>query len=137
LLELIFLAGCVVSGFGITYLTGIALSFEERVAFGAVLGAMAVAVPSFILSMAVRDVTAATVLISAGVVLVAAGVVVYQHRVSWSRTRRAHDRAGRRRSRRRVIRGRWPRSRSSAPRGRFTSCTRPTSINPMGCGRAT
>ncbi|HTE85016.1 MAG TPA: hypothetical protein VK821_09795 [Dehalococcoidia bacterium] len=36
----ILLAGCVVAGFGITYLSRIALNFEERLAFGTVLGAM-------------------------------------------------------------------------------------------------
>src|SRR3989441_9213055 len=58
----IVLVGCVVAGFGITYLSSLALSFEERFAFGTVLGAMAVSVASFALSMLVRDVTLATVL---------------------------------------------------------------------------
>src|SRR5438445_12314775 len=58
----ILLVGCVVAGFGITYLSSLALSFEERFAFGTVLGAMAVSVASFALSMLVRDVTLATVL---------------------------------------------------------------------------
>ena len=47
----ILLVGCVVAGFGITYLSGIALNLEERLAFGTVLGAMAVSVASFVLSM--------------------------------------------------------------------------------------
>src|SRR5438445_286129 len=58
----ILLVGCVVAGFGITYLSSLALRFEERFAFGTVLGAMAVSVASFALSMLVRDVTLATVL---------------------------------------------------------------------------
>jgi hypothetical protein len=58
----VFLAGCVAAGFGITYLCGIALSFEERIGFGAVLGAMAVSIVSFIASLVVRDVTLFTVL---------------------------------------------------------------------------
>src|SRR5207245_7537611 len=33
----ILLVGCVVAGFGITYLSSLALSFEERFAFGTVL----------------------------------------------------------------------------------------------------
>ena len=74
-----YLALCVVAGFGITYLTGIALHLEERIAFGAVLGAMAVASASFVLSLAVRDVTVLTVL--AGLVIAlgaAAAAVVWQ-----------------------------------------------------------
>ena len=58
----ILLVGCVVAGFGITYLSGIALNLEERLVFGTVLGAMAVSIASFLLSMLVRDVTAGTVL---------------------------------------------------------------------------
>src|SRR6202158_1992686 len=57
----ILLVGCVVAGFGITYLSGIALNLEERLAFGTVLGAMAVSVASFVASMVVRDVTLGTV----------------------------------------------------------------------------
>jgi hypothetical protein len=66
-----YLALCVVAGFGITYLTGIGLHLEERIAFGAVLGAMAVAASSFVLSLGVRDVTALTVLL--GLVIALAG----------------------------------------------------------------
>ncbi len=58
----ILLVGCVVAGFGITYLSQIALNLEERLAFGAVLGAMAVSLATFLLSMVVRDVTLGTVL---------------------------------------------------------------------------
>src|SRR6266404_9942037 len=69
----ILLVGCVVAGFGITYLSGLALSFEERLAFGTVLGAMAVSVASFALSMVLRDVTLATVLTG---IVIAVGVGV-------------------------------------------------------------
>ncbi|TMD93176.1 MAG: hypothetical protein E6I73_00835, partial [Chloroflexi bacterium] len=58
----ILLVGCVVAGFGMTYLSGIALNLEERIAFGAVLGAMAVSTATFVLSMVVRDVTLGTVI---------------------------------------------------------------------------
>jgi hypothetical protein len=58
------LAACIVAGFGITYLSQVKLNLEERIAFGTVLGAMAVATVSFVLSMAVRDVTSFTVLIA-------------------------------------------------------------------------
>ena len=61
---MLLLAACVVAGFGITYLSQVELNLEERIAFGTVLGAMAVATVSFILSMAVRDVTLFTVLIA-------------------------------------------------------------------------
>ncbi len=58
----IVLVGCVAAGFGITYLSGVSLNLEERLAFGTVLGAMAVAAASFLLSMLAHDVTATTVL---------------------------------------------------------------------------
>ena len=61
---MLLLAACVVAGFGITYLSQVELNLEERIAFGTVLGAMAVATVSFVLSMAVRDVTFLTVLIA-------------------------------------------------------------------------
>jgi hypothetical protein len=60
------------AGYGLTYLTGIGLLLEERIAFGAVLGAAAVAGLSFLVSLAARDVTVATVLAALGVSLVAA-----------------------------------------------------------------
>jgi hypothetical protein len=59
---LLVLAACVVAGFGITYLSQVELNLEERIAFGTVLGAMAIGTVSFVLSMAVRDVTPVTVL---------------------------------------------------------------------------
>ena len=74
-----YLALCVAAGFGITYLSGIPLHLEERIAFGAVLGAMAVAASSFVLSLAVRDVTVLTVLLGLLIALAgAAAVVVWQ-----------------------------------------------------------
>jgi hypothetical protein len=56
------LTACIAAGFGITYLSQVDLKLEERIAFGTVLGAMAVATVSFVLSMAVRDVNLFTVL---------------------------------------------------------------------------
>jgi hypothetical protein len=77
---LLMLAGCVVAGFGITYLSGVALTLEERVAYGTVLGGMAVASVSFVFSMVARDVTVATVL-TATVIGVAGGcAVAVRHR---------------------------------------------------------
>jgi hypothetical protein len=74
-----YLALCVASGFGITYLAGIGLHLDERIAFGAVLGAMAVAASSFVLSLAVRDVTVLTVLLGLAIVLAgAAAALVWQ-----------------------------------------------------------
>jgi hypothetical protein len=71
-----FLAACVAAGFGLTYLIGIALLLEERIAFGAVLGATAVAASGFLLSLVVRDVTVATVLLALGIALLVAAVAV-------------------------------------------------------------
>lgn len=65
-----FLTACVAGGFGLTHLSGIALKLEERIAFGAVLGAMAVAASSFALSELVRDVTPLTALGGLAVVVV-------------------------------------------------------------------
>src|SRR5260370_9700916 len=48
----ILLVGCMVAGVGITYLSGIALNLEERLAFGTVLGALAGSVAAFALSLA-------------------------------------------------------------------------------------
>ncbi len=48
------------AGFGLTGLSGVALKLEERIVFGAVLGAMAVAASSFALSALARDVTLLT-----------------------------------------------------------------------------
>jgi hypothetical protein len=75
----IVLVTCVASGFGITYLSGIALNFEERLAFGTVLGAVVFCVISFLLSLVVRDVTAGTVFAAAAFSLVAGGVAVWTH----------------------------------------------------------
>lgn len=64
------------AGFGLTYLIGVPLLLEERIAFGAVLGAAAVAGLGFALALVVRDVTLLTVLLALGIVLVIAGVAV-------------------------------------------------------------
>jgi hypothetical protein len=69
----------VAAGFGLTYLIGIGLLLEERIVFGAVLGATAVAALSLVLSLAVRDVTALTVLAALGVVvLLGAAALAWQ-----------------------------------------------------------
>jgi hypothetical protein len=93
-MALLVLAGCVLAGFGITYLSGVALSLEERVAYGAVLGAMAVASLSFVFSMVVRDVTAATVLVATTIAVVAGCAIAFGHRSTF-----ASDLAG--------LRARW------------------------------
>ena len=61
-----------VAGFGITYLSGIGLNLEERIVFGVVLGAMAVAAASFAPSLVFRDITEATALLGLAVALGAA-----------------------------------------------------------------
>src|SRR5256886_11933011 len=76
----ILLGGCVLAGFGITYVSGIALTLEERLAFGTVLGAMAVAVVGFVISMIVRDVTLATVLVATAVALCTGGAALFLRR---------------------------------------------------------
>jgi hypothetical protein len=69
----------VAAGFGLTYLIGIDLLLEERIAFGAVLGAATVAAFSFVLSLVVSDVTALTVLAALGfVVVIGAGAAAWQ-----------------------------------------------------------
>ena len=80
----LFLAACAAAGFGITYLSGIALSFEERIVFGVVLGAMAVAAFTFVLSMVARDVTPATALagLAAGLAFGAAGMGLSRARLA-------------------------------------------------------
>ncbi|HET9780504.1 MAG TPA: hypothetical protein VFR33_01895 [Candidatus Dormibacteraeota bacterium] len=57
----LFLAACAAAGFGITYLSGVPLEFEERIVFGTVIGAMAVAAATFVPAFVARDVTAVTV----------------------------------------------------------------------------
>jgi hypothetical protein len=69
----------VVAGFGLTYLAGIGLLIEERIAFGAVLGAMAVTVVSFLLSLAARDVTVPTVLAGLVTALIVAVAAIVRH----------------------------------------------------------
>ncbi|HKC19256.1 MAG TPA: hypothetical protein VKE27_06440 [Candidatus Dormibacteraeota bacterium] len=69
----LFLAACAAAGFGITYLSGVALDLEERILFGVVLGAMVVAAASFVPALLLRDVTPLTVWIGL-VVAIALGV---------------------------------------------------------------
>ena len=76
----LFLAACAVAGFGITYFSGIRLNLEERVAFGAVLGAMAVSAATFVFSMVAQDVTVTTVLGGLAVVLAVAAVALVRAR---------------------------------------------------------
>jgi hypothetical protein len=56
-----------------TYLSGIAFTLEERIVFGAVVGAMAVSVTTFVPALLVRDVTVLTVLLGLAVSVVAGG----------------------------------------------------------------
>src|ERR1051326_4058814 len=72
-----FFLACAVAGFGITYLSGTALTLEERVVCGSVLGAMAVTATTFVASMFFRDVNLTTVAIGlfAALALAAAGAV--------------------------------------------------------------
>jgi hypothetical protein len=80
----VLLVGSIVAGFGITYLSGAALNLEERLAFGTVLGAMAVAGSSFVLSMVIRDVTVGTVVLGLAIALAigAAAAIVKRDNVA-------------------------------------------------------
>src|SRR5438105_2473888 len=78
--SVLFLAACAAAGFGITYLTGIALNFEERLVFGAVLGAAAVSATTFIPALLIRDVTLLTVLSGLGAALALGAVAVLASR---------------------------------------------------------
>src|SRR6266480_8117264 len=71
LLELagLFLAASAAAGFGITYLSGAAFNLEERVVFGSVLGAMTVALTTFVPALLIKDVTLLTVLFGLAVTL--------------------------------------------------------------------
>jgi hypothetical protein len=55
-----FLVVAGVAGFGITYLSGVRLTLEERVIFGTVLGAAVVSITTFVPAYFARDVTAFT-----------------------------------------------------------------------------
>ncbi|HEX9362373.1 MAG TPA: hypothetical protein VGA47_01145 [Candidatus Dormibacteraeota bacterium] len=68
-----FLAASAVAGFGMTYLSGIAFTLEERIVFGAVIGAMAVSVTTFVPALLVRDITVLTALLGLAVSVVAGG----------------------------------------------------------------
>jgi len=76
----IVLAACVVCGFGISYLSGVALTFEERVAYGTVIGAMALTGVSFVFSLVVRDVTVFTVITASLIATVAGIAATWMHR---------------------------------------------------------
>ena len=88
----VFLAACAAAGFGITFLSGVRFNFEERVVFGAVLGAMAVSASSFVASLLARDVAALTVLVglASAVGAAAVGLIRYRAQViaDWSDARR-------------------------------------------------
>jgi len=70
----LFLAASAAAGFGITYLSGVAFNLEERVVFGSVLGAMTVALMTFVPALLVRDVTLLTVLLGLAVALATGAV---------------------------------------------------------------
>jgi hypothetical protein len=76
----IVLVGCVVAGFGITYLSAIALTLEERLVFGTVLGAMAFSAVAFALSMVARDVSLVTVLLGSASAVAVGVVATLLHR---------------------------------------------------------
>ena len=60
LIAFFYLAACAASGFGVTYLSGVALNLEERIVFGTVLGAMLVAATTFVPALVASDVSPVT-----------------------------------------------------------------------------
>jgi hypothetical protein len=67
--SLLLFSSLLLAGFLLTYWSGFELHFEERIVFGALLGAFAFCVASFLFSFLVRDVTLFTVLAGALVAL--------------------------------------------------------------------
>jgi hypothetical protein len=92
LAAVVFLAACAAAGFCITYLSGVPLNLEERVVFGTVLGAMAVAAFSFLASLLVRDVAVLTVMVGLAAAVLAAAVGLLRGRAQlaadWNDARR-------------------------------------------------
>ena len=88
----VYLVACAAAGFGVTYLSGVPLNLEERVVFGAVLGAMLVAATTFLPALLWRDVTPVTVLFGLliGLAVGAAGAYVGRKRIvgDWADARR-------------------------------------------------
>jgi len=76
----LYLAACAAAGFGITFLCGVALNLEERIVFGAVLGAAAVSVATFVPSLLVGDVTSVTVLAGLAIVIALGGFATFAGR---------------------------------------------------------
>ena len=80
------------AGFGITYLAGVALNLEERVVFGVVLGAMAVAGATFVTALVARDVNLITVLLGLLIALGAGVLAIIRQRATlaadWADARR-------------------------------------------------
>lgn len=74
------LVTCVVAGFAVTYLSQVELTFEERAAFGTVLGAMGLSVAAFVLAMLARDVTLVTVLAATAVTLAGGAATGFRYR---------------------------------------------------------
>ena len=66
----VLLLGCVAAGWGLSYLTGLPLTLEERLSYGTVIGAVVVATTVFALAMAL-GLSLATVLLALGLALAA------------------------------------------------------------------
>ncbi|HKW58279.1 MAG TPA: hypothetical protein VJR46_00775 [Candidatus Dormibacteraeota bacterium] len=71
LIPIAFLVLAAAAGFGVTYLAGLRLSFEERVVFGTVLGGAVVSVATFVPALFMRDVTMVTALVGLAVTVAA------------------------------------------------------------------
>ena len=75
----VFLLACVLVGFGLTCLSGLPLTTEERLAFGAVIGALAVSLFDLMLALFL-GLTAATALLGLGILGVPALAAGWAHR---------------------------------------------------------
>jgi hypothetical protein len=75
----LFLVACVLVGFGLTCLSGLPLTTEERLAYGAVIGTLATAIVDLLLALVI-GLSAATVLIGLGAVGVPAVAAAWSNR---------------------------------------------------------
>jgi hypothetical protein len=71
----VLLVGCLAAGFGLTYLSGLPLVLEERLAFGAVIGALSVSIVDLVLALAVGLSLASVLAGLAGVLALSAAAV--------------------------------------------------------------
>jgi hypothetical protein len=86
LIPTLYLLAAAAAGFGITYLSGTEFTLEERVVYGVVLGAAAVAVAAFVPAFFIRNVTSITALVG-----LAAALTLGMTGIVWGRAYLAAD----------------------------------------------